>query len=101
LRHGLIYGGKTRWTQTHGRWLATVKLAHPAQQFVFTESWQAVQEAEARVERLTGALREALPGWRWGAVVTALMTLRGLDLVAPARWWRSWAICGALSIRAN
>ena len=82
LRHGLIYGGKTRWTQTHERWLAKVKLAHAAQQFVFTESWQAVQEADARVERLTVTLREAVPGWRWGAVVTALMTLRGLDLVA-------------------
>lgn len=84
LRHGLPYSGKSRWTQAHERWLARVKLAHPMQQIVFTEYWQAVQRADERLVRLTTALRDALPSWRWFAVVTALMSLRGLDLVAAS-----------------
>ena len=84
LRHGVIYTGKTRWTKTHARWLATVKLAHPAQQIVFTEYWQLTERADAQVDRLTTALNDALPSWRWHAVVSALMTLRGLDLVSAS-----------------
>ena len=84
LRHGIIYSGKTRWTRTHARWLATVKLAHPVQQTVFTEYWQLTQRADAQVERLTSALHDALPVWRWHGVVSALMTLRGLDLVSAS-----------------
>lgn len=81
LRHGLIYGGKTNWTKTHERWLAQVKLPHPAQQLAFTEYWLAVQRAGEQVVRLEQAMREAIPTWRWAVVVTALMSFRGIDLV--------------------
>ena len=41
--------------------------------------------ANDRVERLTNALREQAEGWRFGPVVRALMTLKGIDFVAADR----------------
>lgn len=84
LRLGLPYSGKTRWSKSHQRWLATLKLPHSVQQIVFTEYCQAVDRAAEHLERLTQALRDALPNWRWCAVVHALMSMRGLDVVAAS-----------------
>lgn len=81
LRHGMVFSGKTRWTKTHARWLASLKFASPAQQTAFTEYWEAVKRADGAVERLTQALRDAVQQWHWKPVVTALMSMRGLDLV--------------------
>jgi transposase len=84
LRHGIRYAGKTSWTKSHQRWLGTLKLPDPIQQIVFTEYWQAVQRADEQVARLTTALRERLPQWSRAPLVTALMTLRGFDLIAAS-----------------
>jgi len=84
LRLGLPYSGKTRWTHAHQRWLATLQLPHPVQQIVFTEYCQAVDRATAHLDRLTQALADALPDWRWYAVVRGLMSMRGLDVVAAS-----------------
>lgn len=84
LRHGVRYSGKSRWTKAHAHWLARLKWPHPAQHMVFTEYWLATQRADAQVERLTVALRDAVASWRWVEVVRAVMTLRGLDLVAAS-----------------
>ena len=45
---------------------------------------QAVSEAHRRVERLTESLHDQVEQWRWGVVVKALMTLRGIDRVSAA-----------------
>ena len=82
LRHGRRYTGKSSWTAAHERYLATLGFEHPAQDIAFTEYRQAVSEADARVQRLTQALAQQIENWRMLAVVRALMTLRGLDLVA-------------------
>jgi transposase len=82
LRHGRRYSGKTAWTAAHERYLATISFAHPAQDIAFTEYRQAVGTDEARVERLTQALAHEVESWRMQPVVGAIMTLRGLDLVA-------------------
>lgn len=82
LRHGVIYSGRSAWTKAHAHWLAMVKLPHPVQQTVFTEYWQAVQWADARIARLEQTMRDTLPTWRWRAVVEAVMSMRGLALVA-------------------
>src|SRR5262249_3545836 len=42
---------------------------------------QAVSECDARMARLTDALREQVEGWQLKPVVQAIMTLRGLDFV--------------------
>lgn len=82
LRHGIVYAGKSAWTKAHGRWLAEVKLAHAMQQTVFTEYWLAVQRGDDQVARLEQAMRDALVHWRWKVVVEALMSMRGLALIA-------------------
>jgi transposase len=37
LRNGITYAGKSSWTAAHLRWLATLKMAHAAQQIGFQE----------------------------------------------------------------
>jgi transposase len=81
LRHGQRYIGKSSWT-AHERWLAMVRFAHPAQNIAFVEYRTAVSEAHERVERVTAALREQVAEWRLQPAVGALMTLRGIDLIA-------------------
>ncbi|HEY2276282.1 MAG TPA: IS110 family transposase [Steroidobacteraceae bacterium] len=82
LRHGRRYTGKSSWTAAHQRYLATVSFAHPAQDIAYEEYRQGVSEGEARVQRLSQALAQEVERWRMQPVVYALMTLRGLDLVA-------------------
>jgi transposase len=81
LRHGRSHHCSS-WTNAHERHLSTVHFERPAQEFAFNEYRQAVSEANARVERLTQALREQCEEWRMGPVVKAVMCLRGFDFVA-------------------
>jgi len=53
LRHDQIYRGVRAWTLAYRRWLTTVRFAHPAQQIVLQDYIHAVQDAEARLDRLT------------------------------------------------
>jgi transposase len=82
LRHGRRYSGKTSWSAAHERYLATVSFAHRAQDIAFTEYRQAVSEGEARVQRLSQSLTQEVEHWRMHSLVSAVMTLRGLDLIA-------------------
>jgi transposase len=82
LRHGRRYTGKTAWTAAHERQLASISFAQSAQSIAFTEYRQAVSECDMRVRRLSEALAREVECWRMQPVVGAIMTLRGLDLVA-------------------
>jgi transposase len=84
LRHGYRYTGRSRWTAAHERYLADLKFPDPAQYTVFAEYLQAVHEGDARIARLTEALRAEVERWRLKPVVDALMTLRGINFVAAA-----------------
>ena len=82
LRNGITYAGKSAWTAAHLRWLATLKLAHAAQQIGFQEYLHAVTEATARIARLEQAMRDTLPEWGLRPLVQALQGLRGVQLIA-------------------
>lgn len=82
LRLGRHYGGKRTWTRLHIRWLASQKLEHAEQRIAFEEMLLAVRQAQERVVRLEQAIRAAVPDWSLAPVVTALMAMRGLDLVS-------------------
>ena len=84
LRLGRFYPGKRNWTRTHMKWLASQKLEHTEQRIAFEEMLLAIREAEARVARLEQAIRDALPDWSLSDLVTALMAMRGLDLVSAS-----------------
>jgi transposase len=82
LRHQLRYAGRSSWTKTYYRWLATLTFGPSGAQTAFTEYWQAVTAADERVARLTTALAQSIAGWRWESVVAALQALRGIDLIS-------------------
>jgi transposase len=84
LRLGRHYAGKRNWTRMHMNWLASQKLDHVEQRIAFEEMLLAVREAQARVTRLEQAIRAALPDWSLAEVVTALMAMRGFDLVSAS-----------------
>ena len=82
LRNGIAYAGKSAWTAAHLRWLATLKMEHPARQIGFQEYLHSITEATARIARLEQALRDALPDWSLAPLVQALQALRGVQLIA-------------------
>jgi len=82
LRLGRHYAGKTSWGKAHLNWLAGQQLEHAEQRVAFEEMLLAVRQAQERIERLEQAIRTAVPDWSLEPLVTALMALRGIDLVA-------------------
>lgn len=79
LRHGFRYTGKSSWSDAHKRYLSGLLMPQAAQQIVFQECIHAINDATERLERLTQAMEDALPGWKWEPVVRALMSLRGVQ----------------------
>jgi transposase len=82
LRQGRVYPGKTTWGKAHMTWLASQKLEHLEQRIAFEEMLLGVRQAGERIDRLEQAIAEAVPGWSLSGGVTALMALRGIDLIA-------------------
>ena len=82
LRHDRAYPTKRHWTRGHRRWLAEQRFAHAAQQIVFEELIQAVEQAIARRERLEQQMLALLPNWSLHSLVTALQALRGVAVIA-------------------
>src|SRR6185503_11577104 len=64
LRLGFRYTGKSSWTDAHKRYLSGLLMPQAAQQIVFQECIHAIDDASARLERLTQAMHDALPGWK-------------------------------------
>jgi len=82
LRNGITYAGKSSWTAAHLRWLARLKMQHSAQQIGFQEYLHSITEATARIQRLEQAMRDALDDWTLRPLVQALMSMRGVQLIA-------------------
>jgi transposase len=82
LRHGRIYPTKSHWTRGHRRWLAEQRFEHAAGQIVFEELIQAIEQAQARRERLEQQMVALLPDWSLREVVAALQALRGVALLS-------------------
>ncbi len=85
LRHGRNYGKGTKGLgPKFRRWLSEQSFEYEAQQLALEEYVRAVEEARARVDRLTRALRDHVENWRLAPVVRALQSFRGVDLVVAA-----------------
>jgi transposase len=69
------------WTKAYWKWLKELQLPYPAQQVVFEEGLLAIEEAEARVERLTKHVEEAAQAAPWAKVIGSLMTMRGIGIL--------------------
>jgi len=79
LRLGFRYTGRSSWNDAHKRYLAKLIMPQPPQQIVFQECLHAIDDATDRLQRLSQAVEDALPGWKWEPVVRALMCLRGFQ----------------------
>jgi transposase len=80
LRHGFRFTGRKAWSVAHLRWLADIKMPHPAQQITLQEYIHSIEENSERVDRLTEQILKLTPTWRMAPVVNAFQALRG---VAP------------------
>ncbi len=85
LRKGLHYcAGKKTWSQAHLNWLMSQKFEYPEHRLVFEEMMMAMRQAQERLERLEQAIRAAVADWSLADLVTALMAMRGIDLISAA-----------------
>jgi transposase len=82
LRLGEPYPGKTTWGKAHLAWLAGRKLPHVEQRIALEEMLHAVRQAGERIARLEQAIQAAVPDWSLAPTASALMALRGIDLIA-------------------
>src|SRR4029453_18891656 len=82
LRLGRDFTGKRTWTKAHMNWLVSQKLAHREQRIALEEMLVGGGKADERVTRLERAIAAAVPDWSLATVVTALMAVRGLDLIS-------------------
>jgi transposase len=81
LRHGRMFGGRKHWSLAHRRWLAGLKFEHPAQQIVFQDAVDAINDAAARLDRLDEQLRAIVPSWSMAPVVAAYQAMRGVSFI--------------------
>ena len=81
LRHGRIYSGGGHWTLAHRRWLAGQKFDHAAQQIVFQEAIDAIEDALQRLRRLEKQLALIVPDWSMAPVVEAYQAMRGASFL--------------------
>jgi transposase len=84
LRHNLRYAGTKAWGPKHLRYLATLKMPFPEQQFVFQEMLHVITEACAHLQRYEEHIPAVVAQWRLEPVVRALMSLRGLRILNAA-----------------
>ena len=82
LRQGRPYAGRTPWTKAHMNWLASQPFDYPEQRIAFEEMMLAIRQAQERLDRLEQAIRGAVPDWSLAEAATALMAMRGIDLIA-------------------
>jgi transposase len=85
LRQERVYPeGRQTWSKTHISWLSGQKFDYPEQRLVFEEMMLAMRQAQERLVRLEEAISAAVPDWSLAPYVTALMAMRGMDLIATA-----------------
>jgi transposase len=78
LRHGRLYPGLRSCTLVHARWLSSLIFEHPAQYLVLREYRQAIEDAEARLKRLTQQVADVVSTWSMAPVVEAYQAMRGV-----------------------
>jgi transposase len=81
LRQGRRYEGKTAWTGMHLEWIRGQVFEHEAHNRVLVDSVQAVENATARVARLTKDMVDLVESWSLRPLVKALQALRGVQLI--------------------
>jgi transposase len=79
LRHGRIYRERKHWTKAHLRWLAQQTFDHPAQQIVFQDAVDTIEDAATRLRRLDEQVTAIVPSWSLAPVAEAYQAMRGVS----------------------
>lgn len=82
LRQGRVYPGKTAWTGTHLDWVRRQVFELEAHNRVLIDYVHAVENATARVERLTQDIVDLIESWSLRPLVKALQALRGVQVIS-------------------
>lgn len=82
LRQGRIYPGKKAWTGIHLDWVRRQAFELEAHNRVLIDCVQAVENATARVERLTQDIVELIETSSLRPLVKALQALRGVQVIS-------------------
>lgn len=80
LRQEIGYGGKP-WTKKHRLWLGRLAFGAPAHGLMFAELLDALDQTQARCDRLYDHIEELWPTWSLAWLVEALQALRGYGLI--------------------
>jgi transposase len=83
LRQAIHYADKP-WTKKHRAWLGQIEFAETAHRLMFGELLDALDQAQARRDRLSDHIAELVPCWSLAWLVEALQALRGYRLVNAA-----------------
>jgi len=81
LRHGRRYDDGKAWTKKYLEWTRKQTFTHDAQNRVLADHLKAVEDATARVDRLTKDIASLVETWSMRPVVQALQAMRGIQLV--------------------
>ena len=63
------------------RWLAARGFEHPAQQIVFQDAVDAIEDCASRLQRHEEQLHAIVPNWSMAPVVAAYQAMRGVSFV--------------------
>jgi len=80
LRQGIPYIGKP-WTKKYRLWLGRLEFAEAAHRLMFGELLEALDQAQARRDRLTDHIAELVGQWSLAWLVDAIQGLRGYRLI--------------------
>jgi transposase len=81
LRQSIRYGAGKPWTKRHRLWLGRLEFAATAHQLMFAALLDALDQTQARHDRLIDHIRELVPHWSLAWLVDAIQALRGYRLI--------------------
>ncbi|HEY7383943.1 MAG TPA: IS110 family transposase [Beijerinckiaceae bacterium] len=80
LRQHVRHAGQP-WTKKHRAWLGRLTFEAPAHRLLIDELLEALDQAQARRDRLSAHIAELAPRWSLAWLVDALQVLRGYQLI--------------------
>jgi transposase len=83
LRHGRIFSGRQHWSRAHLRWLAQQKFDHSAQQIVFQDAVDAIDDAATRCVASMSKWSRSCRAGRWHRLSQPIRRCAASPL-----WWQ-------------
>ena len=84
LKQERRYPGKSKWVKGHIEWVRAQKFQSAALQIVCDDNLREVEQAAARVARLTKEIENLIPTSKLAPMVTALQALKGVQVLTAA-----------------